>query len=83
MNINSTDTSTTSTTATSTRSDSFSLNRSHIIWGIVYERKDGQWISASPTYPTRLKAREAKSEYRRAGTRAYVIRYSPIVDTRS
>lgn len=60
-----------------------SENRNNVIWGVAYERQDGRIVTAAGQYPTRSLARSTKSQYRDAGLNAWVVRYTPVIDTRS
>jgi len=75
-------TSDTTETASSAVVPDVTLNRNHIIWGIAYER-DGRTVASASYFATRNDARVAKAQYRAAGLRAYVVRYTPVIDTRS
>ena len=77
-----TTTATTATTTAAAATTEVTMSRNHVIWGIAYER-DGRTVTSSTYYATRANARLAKAEYRSAGLRAYVVRYTPIIDTRS
>lgn len=75
-------TSTTATADTTTSTTEVTMSRNHVIWGIAYER-DGRTITSASYFATRADARRAKAEYRATGLRAYVVRYTPVIDTRS
>ena len=72
----------TSATTTTTTTSTVTMGRNHVIWGIAYER-DGRTITSTPYYATRADARRAKAGYRANGLNAYVVRYTPVIDTRS